>query len=90
MVETEEIPIKNSETQNNSSEVSTFADALVAVSGIEKSDAEEIEKIWECLDSGIPIYAEAYKENDENLILLVQNSNYVQISLDLTIVFANG
>lgn len=80
MSETESI----TETVEDTSNVDTFADALMTVAEIPIEKAENIVNIWSTLNAGDPVYAEAYKGNDSELIILIQNSQSVNYFLYIT------
>ena len=71
--------IKESQAQTDSEEVSTFSDALMSVASLSSEQASSISSIWYSLNLGNPTYAQAVKESDTLLVVMItndQNINY--------------
>lgn len=59
------------EGSEESVNVSSFADALVAAIGIPTDKAIEISTVWDSLAVGTPTYAQAIKESDTSYVLYI-------------------
>ena len=68
-----------SETQTGSQDenVSSFSDALQSVANLSQTQADNVSYIWSSLNLGTPTYAQAVKESDTSLILMVTNDQNV-------------
>ena len=71
-------------TAQDSENVSSFAAALVQVAEIPQDKAEAVAEKWTSLGMSRPTYAEAYKGNDEIIILLITDSSGVNYYLYLS------
>lgn len=80
----EDVDYSDPTTAQDSENVSSFAAALVQVAEIPQDKAEAIAEKWNSLGMSRPTYAEAYKGNDEILILLVTDSSGVNYYLYMT------
>ena len=80
-----------SETQSGSQNenVSSFSDALQSVANLSQTQADNVSYIWSSLNLGTPTYAQAVKESDTSLILMVTNDQninfYITVGKDGTL-----
>ena len=72
--QSESVDYADPTTAQDSGNVSSFAGALVQVAEIPQEKAEAISEKWTSLGMGQLTYAEAYKGNDEMLIILVTDA----------------
>ena len=70
-------------------EVDSFTSAIVSITNISAEQASKISETWNSLGLGTPTYAQAVKESDTTLILMVTNERnvnyYVYIGKDGTL-----
>ena len=74
-----EAPQEQTSQPQTNEEVSTFTDALMSVANISSDTAANISSVWDSLNIGTPTYAQAVKESDTSLIIMVtndQNANF--------------
>ena len=74
-----EAPQEQTSQPQTNEEVSTFTDALMSVANISSDTAANISSVWASLNIGTPTYAQAVKESDTSLIIMVtndQNANF--------------
>ena len=80
-----------SEAQSDSQDenVSSFSDALQSVANLSQTQADNVSYIWSSLNLGTPTYAQAVKESDTSLILMVTNDQninfYITVGKDGTL-----
>ena len=69
--------------------VSSFSDALQSVANLSQTQADNVSYIWSSLKLGTPTYAQAIKESDTSLILMVTNDQninfYITVGKDGTL-----
>ena len=74
-----EAPQEQTSQPQTNEEVSTFTDALMSVANISSDTAANISSVWDSLHIGTLTYAQAVKESDTSLIIMVtndQNANF--------------
>lgn len=83
---------ESTEAESSSSgdgNVSSFADALIQVADLPADKAQYISNVWDSIQAGDASYAEAYKENDTSLIIMVTTSMgvnyYIYVAKDGTL-----
>lgn len=65
---------ETSESETEQTSVSSFSEAIVNITGIPYEKADSIAGIWDQLQAGTPVYAEAVKESSDTVVILVETA----------------